>query len=84
MDIMPRSVPRAYSRHCREAAVLLGSLIRTARKERGLAAREVAERAGISRGLLRRIENKDNPLRATPIPISRRRNRDPDEAIRKS
>ena len=56
MDIMPRSVPRTYSRHCREAAVLLGSLIRTARKERGLAAREVAERAGISRGLLRRIE----------------------------
>ena len=50
MDIMPRSVPRTYSRYCREAAVLLGSLIRTVRKERGLAAREVAERAGISLG----------------------------------
>ncbi|MFW6239044.1 MAG: helix-turn-helix transcriptional regulator [Thermodesulfobacteriota bacterium] len=54
---MPRSVPRTYSRIAREAVLLLGQLIRAARTERKLSAQEVAERAGISRGLLRRIEN---------------------------
>ena len=56
---MPRSITRTYSRYSRDAAALLGGLIRTARKERKLTAREVADRAGISRGLLQRIEKGD-------------------------
>lgn len=54
---MPRSTTRAYSRYCRDAVALLGGMIRTARKERKLTAQNVADRAGISRGLLQRIES---------------------------
>ena len=57
---MPNTpIVRAYSPYSRAAVALLGSLISTARRERRLTAREVAERAGISRGLLRRIESGD-------------------------
>ena len=56
MPAMPKSLTRPYSRYSCDAGALLGGLIRTARTERGLSAREVAERAGISRGLLQRIE----------------------------
>jgi len=38
---------------------LLGGLIRQARKERRMTAGELAERVGISRGLLQRIEKGD-------------------------
>ena len=54
---MPKSITRTYSRYSREAAALLGALIREARNERKLTAQELAERAGISRGMLQRIEN---------------------------
>lgn len=53
---MPKSIIRAYSFYSRQAAALLGDLIREARHERGLTAQELAERAGISRGMLQRIE----------------------------
>ena len=53
---MPKSIIRTYSRYSRDAAVLLGSLIREARHERKLTAQELADRASISRGLLQRIE----------------------------
>ncbi len=53
---MPKSITRAYSRYTRDAAALLGALIREARTERKLTAQELADRAGISRGLLQRIE----------------------------
>ena len=53
---MPKSIIRTYSRYSRHAAALLGSLIREARHERKLTAQELADRAGISRGLLQRIE----------------------------
>ena len=53
---MPKSITRTYSRYSRDAAVLLGALIREARNERKLTAQELADRAGISRGLLQRIE----------------------------
>jgi len=56
---MPKSIKRTYSRYSRDAALLLGALVRTARKERKLTMQEVAERAGISRGLLQRIEKGD-------------------------
>lgn len=54
--IMPKSIPRTYSRYSRDAAALLGALIREARYECKLTAQELADRAGISRGLLQRIE----------------------------
>ena len=56
---MPKSITRTYSRYNREAVTLLAGLIRAARKERKLTAQEVADRAGISRGLLQRIEKGD-------------------------
>lgn len=59
MKTTPKPVTRVYSRHGRAATALLGKLIRSARKERRLTTREVAERAGISRGLLQRIERGD-------------------------
>ncbi|MBN2808006.1 MAG: helix-turn-helix transcriptional regulator [Deltaproteobacteria bacterium] len=56
---MAKSATRTYSRYSRAAVTLLAGLIRTARKERKLTAQEVADRAGISRGLLQRIEKAD-------------------------
>jgi transcriptional regulator with XRE-family HTH domain len=56
---MPKSITRTYSRYSRDATALLGGLIREARKERKLTAQELADRAGISRGLLQRIEKGD-------------------------
>jgi len=56
---MPKSITRTYSRYSRDAMALLGGLIREARKARRLTAQEVADRAGISRGLLQRIEKGD-------------------------
>jgi transcriptional regulator with XRE-family HTH domain len=56
---MPKPSERTYSLYSLEAAHLLGSLIRTERKERKMTAQEVADRAGISRGLLQRIEKGD-------------------------
>jgi transcriptional regulator with XRE-family HTH domain len=53
---MPKSITRTYSRYSRNATTLLGSMIREARKERKLTAQELADRAGISRGMLQRIE----------------------------
>lgn len=56
---MPKSVPRTYSQYTREASTLLAGLIRAARLERKMTAQEVAERAGISRSMLQRIEKAD-------------------------
>ena len=53
---MPKSTSHAYLASSRHATVLLGELIRTARKERKMTAQELADRAGISRGFLQRIE----------------------------
>lgn len=55
---MPK-LTRPHSRYAADAAVLLGQLIRKARTEKRMAAEEFANRAGLSRGLLRRIENGD-------------------------
>ncbi|WP_413909823.1 helix-turn-helix transcriptional regulator [Desulfobacula sp.] len=54
--MMAKSITRIYSRYSRDAAALLGALIREARNERKLTAQELADRAGISRSLLQRIE----------------------------
>ena len=53
---MAKPAYRSYSRYAREAAELLGLMIRSARIERDFTVADVAERAGISRGLVNRIE----------------------------
>ena len=55
---MPKA-QRVISPYATDALTLLGQLIRKARVERHMKAIEVAERAGISRGLLHRIESGD-------------------------
>lgn len=55
---MPKKL-RPHSRYAEAAVTLLGQLIRKARIEQKMTAEELAERAGLSRGLLRRIENGD-------------------------
>jgi transcriptional regulator with XRE-family HTH domain len=52
-------IARPRSRYAKDAAVLLGQLIRKARIEHKMTAEELADRAGLSRGLLRRVENGD-------------------------
>ena len=56
---MPKSVTRTYSRYTKEAAKLMGRMIRLGRTERKLTAQDLADRAGISRGMLQRIEKGD-------------------------
>ncbi|MEQ9860538.1 helix-turn-helix domain-containing protein [Pectobacterium cacticida] len=46
---MAKPSTRTYSRYSRDAARLLGLMIRTARIERKLTVEELAERAGVSR-----------------------------------
>jgi transcriptional regulator with XRE-family HTH domain len=50
---------RPYSRYGRDATVLLGQLIRLARISRKVTLEELSERAGVSRGLVHRIEKGD-------------------------
>jgi transcriptional regulator with XRE-family HTH domain len=50
---------RTYSRYAREAATLLARQIRLRRKQRKWSERELAERAGISRATLQKIEKAD-------------------------
>jgi transcriptional regulator with XRE-family HTH domain len=47
---------RASSRYAQEALELFAKLLRTARIERRMTAEELAERAGVSRGLIHRLE----------------------------
>ena len=54
--LMAKPAHRTYSRYAREAAELLGLMIRAARIDRNLTIADVAERAGTSRGLVNRIE----------------------------
>ncbi len=48
---------RSYSHYARDTVQLLGLMIRSTRIERNITISEVAERAGISRGLVQRIES---------------------------
>lgn len=50
---------RIYSRYTKDAAILLGKDIQLARKARRLTARDFAERVGISRITLQKIEKGD-------------------------
>ena len=47
---------RSYSRTTAEAALLMGQYIQLARKDRGWSEEDLADRAGISRITLRKIE----------------------------
>ena len=59
MEIMAKPAQKSYSRYAGEAAELLGLMIRNARIDRGLTVANVSERAGVSRGLVQRIEKGD-------------------------
>jgi len=50
---------RIYSRQTKDAATLLGKYIQHGRKERGLTEMDLADRAGISRATLQKIEKGD-------------------------
>ena len=50
---------RTYSRYNVNAAALLGKLIQLARKERKISESDLADRAGIARSTLQRIEKGD-------------------------
>ena len=56
---MPKTTSRPLSRHTQAALTLMGQSIREARISRAMTAAELAERAGISRALLQRIEKGD-------------------------
>ena len=53
---MAKPKNKSYSRYAREAAELLGLMINKRRAELGFSITELAERAGLSRGLVHRIE----------------------------
>lgn len=50
---------RTYSKYTREAVFLLGKLIRLGRKQRKWTEHELADRAGIARATLQKIEKGD-------------------------
>lgn len=50
---------RAYSRYALDGLALMGKLIRLGRMQRRLTAHELAERIGVSRSTLQRIEKGD-------------------------
>lgn len=56
---MTKTRVRSYSRYTLEAVGLLGMLVRAGRTEQRMTAQELANRAGISRDLLYRIEKGD-------------------------
>ena len=56
---MATPVTRTYSRYTQQAVSLLGALLRAARIERKIGTQALADRAGISRDLLYRIEKGD-------------------------
>ena len=56
---MGKQALSVYSRYGQEAVELLSKLIRAGRKERKLTVQELADRAGVSRGLIQRIEKGD-------------------------
>lgn len=56
---MTKIQPRTYSRYSREAVGLMSKMIRLYRKERKFTTQDLANRAGISRITLQKIEKGD-------------------------
>jgi ribosome-binding protein aMBF1 (putative translation factor) len=52
-------VKRTYSAYSIEAMYLLGTSIRAARKEKKMSETELAERAGVARSMVQRVEKGD-------------------------
>ena len=64
---MPKVKNRPYSVSAREAMALVGLQIHNARIRLRMTADELAERAGVSRGLVRRIEKGDMGCSIGPV-----------------
>jgi len=56
---VPNKTVRVYSQYCRQAILLLAKHIQLARKERKLTERDLADRAGIARATLQKVEKGD-------------------------
>jgi transcriptional regulator with XRE-family HTH domain len=56
---MPASKKRSYARYTIAAVELLGTLVQLERKSRRMTAMEMAERLGVDRGTLQRLEQGD-------------------------
>lgn len=56
---MAKKENKVYARYTLKALELMAKQIRTTRIERGITTQDLADRADISRGLLRRIEGAD-------------------------
>lgn len=56
---MAATTKHVYGRYTREAIMLLGQLVAVGRREKKMTAANLAERVGISRGTLLRLENGD-------------------------
>lgn len=56
---MPASKKRSYARYTLAAVELLGALVQIERKSRKMTAQEMADRLGIDRGTLQRLERGD-------------------------
>lgn len=56
---MPASKKRSYARYTIAAAKLLGSLVQIERKSRRMTAQDLADRLGVDRSTLQRLEQGD-------------------------
>ena len=56
-QVKPVKRQRVYSRYAKDTALLLGMQIKQARKQQGLTESALAERGGISRATLQKIES---------------------------
>lgn len=56
---MTRTTVRTYNKYVAETTILLGRLIQLGRKQRRWTEQELADRAGISRATLKKIEKGD-------------------------
>jgi transcriptional regulator with XRE-family HTH domain len=56
---MPASKKRSYARYTIAAVELLGTLVQLERKTRRMTAQDLADRLGIDRGTLQRLEQGD-------------------------
>ncbi len=56
---MPKTRNRSYSAYSRQTMHLLGALIRAERKSKKMSEHELADRAGVSRSFIQRVEQGD-------------------------
>lgn len=56
---MPKSIKRTYSAYSKDAMRLLGTTIRVERKTKKMSEHQLAERVGVARSVIQRIERGD-------------------------